>query len=267
MNSNVGRLCCGSDFAFTFLSFLTVERFSKWPAMASSSASFDDASLFVEMQDPAEWIMELFCVHDESAPESVQMFQAQANDHRNMLAPLVCARLPRVLVKQQRQMFLIDVPNLMPVEEVRHSFTYSSARFSDATITLICKPLVGPPHAGGPLVARHDVQFWDHSTGGFQDCDHTCVWWLSPCKSTLRVRYICRRHSVNPWLAQTNSRGQLQLHNAQFLRVGNSIHWSGQDDKGARISMTHVSSVARVKKPDSSKDGGLGQGWWETFSF
>ena len=249
------------EFCIHFFCFLTMERFSKWPAMASSSASSGDASLFVQMQDPAEWIMGPFCFHDESAPESVQRFQAQANDHCNMLAPLAFARLPRVLVIQQRRMCLVGVPDLMPVEEVKHSFTYSSSQFSDATITLICKALVGP----GQLMARHDVQFRDHSTGGFSDCDHTCVWWLSPCKSTLRVRFICKHHSVNPWLTQTNTGGQLQLHNAQLLRVGSSFHWSGQDDKADRINMTHVSSLARVK--DSGKDGGLGQGWWETFSF
>ena len=50
------------------------------------------------------------------------------------------------------------------------------------------------------------------------------VWWLSPCRSTLRICFHCKAGAV--------------LHPTPVMRVGNSSSWLGLDDKTARIDMT-----------------------------
>ena len=185
--------------------------------------------------------MEPMQFQDETDPEVIGIFEEVVNDYCARLEPSVFTRFPRALVIHDNQMVLVDAGQLLRVEEVRHSFTYSSSMTRKAaTITLVSKPLIGP----GPLIALHQVEF--HSLGGIAD-EHG-VWWLSPCESTLRIQFNCRH--------RCNRAEQVELHSTQVLRVRNTFNWCGEDDKAACIFMTHVKSVARV-----------GQGWWPTISF
>ena len=120
-------------------------------------------------------------------------------------------------------MLLVQRHGAVPCEAVKYTFEHKSSHMHTASIVMLVQtPAVGRVGVQGS-VELHSYKTFAGPHG---------VWWLSPCRSTLRILFNCKAGAV--------------LHPTQVMRVGNSSSWFGQDDKTARIDMTHVSSMARV---------------------